>query len=149
MARLTAFLLRFRRQPLWRVVLVGEAVILLAASRIAIRVLPFRIMAWFLDKPFLCRSVPKSLPALTRRNVRRAIACGSAILPGKTVCFPRGVAAHVMCRIRGIETTLYYGAAILPNRGLNAHVWLQDGTIGITGKQEASEYCVLARFPVR
>jgi hypothetical protein len=69
------------------------------------------------------------------------------MLPGKTVCFPRGIAAFMMCRARGIDPVLYYGAAVVPGEGVKTHVWLYDGDYGITGHNLADDYCVVARFP--
>jgi hypothetical protein len=54
-----------------------------------------------------------------------------------------------MCRARGIDSVLHYGAAVFPGEGLKAHVWLQDGRYGITGQSASSDYCVLARFPAQ
>ena len=149
MPRLKKVFSRIRRQPAWRVRIFLEAVLLLAWSRVALRILPFRHIAWFLDLPLLRRR--RDIPQREQecKNVEWAIGRGARVLPGKTVCFPRGIAAHVMCRMRGIDTTLYYGAAILPDSGLSAHVWLQDGLTGVVGKDTASAYCVLTQFPVR
>lgn len=86
-----------------------------------------------------------------RRSVRQdvgwAIEKASLYLPGKTTCFPKGIAAHAMCRRRGIEAILCYGAANSPGKGLSAHVWVMDDTEGIIGHQIAKDYKVLARFP--
>ena len=43
--------------------------------------------------------------------------------------------------------TLYYDAAILPERGLTAHVWVRDGEEGVVGHTVADRYKVLARYP--
>jgi hypothetical protein len=149
MARLIRLLGGIRRQPVWRIRLFLEAVFLLAVSRMALCVLPFRFIAAFLDRPFFLRSGELSEFETQRKNVKWAVARASRVLPGETVCFPRGIAAHIMCQIRGIDTTLFYGAAVLPDRGLRAHVWLQDGATGIVGTSLADKYCVLTRFPVR
>jgi len=149
MPRLKKVFSRIRRQPAWRVRLFLEAVLLLAWSRVALRLLPFRHIAWFLDLPLLRQRSDIPEREQECKNVEWAIGRGAMVLPGETVCFPRAIAAHVMCRTRGIDTTLYYGAAILPDSGLTAHVWLQDGLTGVVGKDTASAYCVLTQFPVR
>jgi hypothetical protein len=52
-----------------------------------------------------------------------------------------------MLRRRGIDATLYYGAATLPQRGLMAHVWVKDGVEAVVGCQAANKYHILARYP--
>ena len=140
---------RIRRQSPRRALLLLEAVVLLGISRIALRLMPFRHIARILDRSLLTRKRDLPNRERKRRNVSWAITRGSRLLPGNTVCFPQGIAAHVMCRRRGIGTTLYYGVAIRPDTGLRAHVWLQDGSNGVVGTRVAEKYVILAQFPAR
>jgi len=71
----------------------------------------------------------------------------AGFLPGETTCFVRAIAAQSILRRLGMGTTLYYGAATLPDSGLTAHVWLQDGTAGIIGHDMPRHYHILARYP--
>ncbi len=123
-----------------------EALLCLSAARLALWMLPFARLAWFLK-----HSGQDKLHDAERTRVREgvqwAISEASLYLPGETVCFPRAIAAQMMLRRRGITTTLYYGAATLPTRELKAHVWLQDGAIGVVGHETAGEYHILARYP--
>jgi hypothetical protein len=128
--------------------LLAEAAMWLTVSRLAIFVLRFRTIASYLDRP-LRRPLLDSYARIgQRKRIQWAIGRAARLLPGETVCFPRGIAGFMMCRVRGIDSVLYYGAAISQNRRLKAHVWLRDGVHGIMGHSVASEYCVLARFPV-
>jgi hypothetical protein len=52
-----------------------------------------------------------------------------------------------MLRRRGIQATLYYGGATLPQEGLSAHVWVQDGTVGIVGHEVAGAYRIVLQYP--
>lgn len=79
------------------------------------------------------------------RQVSSAVERMAGLLPGKTVCFPRGIAVQAMLRRRGIGTTLYYGAR--DDGKLTAHVWVQDGDRGVIGLPENGEYAVVATFP--
>jgi hypothetical protein len=126
---------------------VAEAAFLLAFSRLAIMILPFRTIASVLDRPMDKTELAEPERGRQRKRIQWAIARAARLLPGETVCFPRGLAAFRMCRARGIDSVLSYGAAVLPGEGLKAHVWLQDGTFGITGHQASAGYCVIARFP--
>ena len=123
-----------------------EAICYLLAARLALFFLPFdRLMPW------CSRGI--SAPEITgsRRlefcaEVRGAIHQVAPHLPGRTVCFPRAIAAQMMLRRRRVGTVLCYGAAVLPERGLIAHVWLQDGEEGVIGHRNAASYQVLARY---
>jgi len=127
--------------------LLAESGLFLALARLAIFLLPFRTIASFLDRP-LRRAAPDPRERRRQRNrIRWAIERAARLLPGETVCFPRGIAGFLMCRRRGIDSVLHYGAAVFPGEGLKAHVWLQDGVYGITGQSVCADYCVLARFP--
>jgi hypothetical protein len=124
-----------------------EAAVWLIAARAAIALIPFkRLVRFFVLKP---RPVDLSPEARQRAldEVRRAIASAAHRLPGEFVCFPQAVAAQAMLRRRGVPTTLYYGAALVPGEGLTAHVWLQDGETGVLGHESAMTYRVVARYP--
>ena len=142
MARRTTF----RRRTRDGVDLV-EATLSLVAARVAIAVVPFRLLsrsfAWRHGKG----EVPSPDREIVRRTVRHAIRRACRFLPGTYACFPRAVAAQAMLRRRGMTTTLYYGAATLPERGLTAHVWLQDGPVGGLGHGARADFHALARFP--
>jgi hypothetical protein len=96
----------------------------------------------------LARKAPEEPErSLLRKEIAEAISAGAARLPGQTVCFPRALVAQFMCRRRGIDATLIYGAAI--SDGLTAHVWVQDGDEGIVGCEDSGRFSILARFPAR
>jgi hypothetical protein len=145
-SKLTGLTTRLRRLSPYRIGLLLEAAVLLAIARSVIFVLPFRIVALALNRPFgALRQTRERNQA--RKDIRWAVERGARCLPGETVCFPKGIAAHIMCRARGIESVLYYGALSSPAEGLIAHVWLKDGNTGIVGHSVAHRYSVLAQFP--
>lgn len=128
--------------------LVIESVFYLVLARLALRLLPFRKLTWFLNRVPKSANLTEAQREQLRNDVSWAIAATAAHLPGKTVCFPRGIAAQAMLRRRGIAATLYYGAATLPDERLAAHVWVQDGQEGVVGHLEARRFSVLAVYPV-
>jgi len=139
---------RLTRQPAWRVALFLEALSWLVVARFLLRVMTFRKLAALLDWAF--RGHFGSASTRERRtNIRWAIRTAAGFLPGKTVCFPKGIAAHIMCRLRGIPTSMLYGAGIVEGGRLKAHVWIQDGTNGVVGHNLAEGYRVIAEFPAR
>jgi hypothetical protein len=139
----------WRRVPAWRRWLLLEASASLLATRLALKLAPFRRLTWLFERP--ARQPELTGPARTqlKREVRWAIRAAAHVLPGKFVCFPRAMTAQSMLRRRGISTTLYYGALRLPERGLTAHVWVQDGDEGVVGSRAARGHTVLARYPAR
>lgn len=137
---------RIRRLPPAARPYLVEAFVFLAAARFALWLLPFARLTWFFE-----RAPKHEIQGAERETIRKGVqwaiweAC--FYLPGETMCFPRAIAAQAMLRRRGVRTTLYYGAAPLPTRKLRAHVWLQDGVVGVVGHETAQEYHILAQYP--
>ena len=127
--------------------LVLEAALYLLLARLALVLLPFRKMVWFLNRTTKPSRLSDAQRGLLRKEVSWAIVVTAEHLPGKTSCFPRGIATQAMLRRRGVAATLYYGAATLPEEGLAAHVWVQDGEQGVVGHLEAGQFKVLAVYP--
>jgi hypothetical protein len=138
---------RFAEQPKPRRILFVEACLYLICARLLLRFLPFRRLTWLFSIPLGKTVLSSADREQLRQDVCWAIARASDFLPGETVCFPRGIAAQIMCRKGGIDTIMYYGGVLDPLAGLTAHVWVQDGPIGIVGHIVAGQYGVLARFP--
>ncbi len=138
---------KFQRQPATRRVLLIEAALYLVLARLALRELSFHRIAGFLNRPLQCPEVTGIARKQIRNEVTWAIKQMTMRLPGETVCFPRAIAVQAMLRRRGVSVTLYYGAATLPERGLAAHVWVQDDTEGVVDYDAARRYLVLARYP--
>lgn len=161
---------RFRRVPaqLRRDLL--EAMLCLLAARAALRVIPFQRLAWFFERPprspeasfarrrRIAAVVKKPYAVLEHeiapaererlcRRLRWLVNEATSLLPGKTVCFPRAVAAQALLRQLGIGTTLYYGVPTCSANSRTAHTWLQDGDEIIIGHCAGQTYRVLARYP--
>jgi len=132
---------------MWRILLFSEAWGWLVIARVLVSILPFRWLAALLDLP-LTRQFCQDSSDEFRKNVRWAVKTAGTFLPGETVCFPQGIAAHIMCRLRGVRTTLLYGVGISRDGRLKAHVWTQDRLHGVIGHGPAGEYHVVAEFPV-
>ena len=85
-------------------------------------------------------------PRLVER-VRWAVMASARRSPWRAVCFQQGLAAQIMLRRRGLSSTLYFGAAPDPAKGLVAHVWVRLGELPVVGCEEAPRFPVLASFP--
>ena len=129
----------------WRLQL--EAATYLVAARMAVRLLPFRWLTPLFERAPRRPELEGTARAVARSEVRRAIFNAARRLPGDTVCFPKAVAAQAMLRRRGVGTVLYCGASISSPDGLTAHVWVQDGEVGVSGFNASKGYSALARFP--
>ena len=124
-----------------------EAAACLLLARLAQRLMSFQQLTRLFGRPAVRAEVGGAEREQTRKGVQWAIEEACWYLPGEMACIPRALAAQTMLGRRGVVTTLYYGAAILPGRGLTAHVWLQDGKEGIVGHEIAQDYLVLACYP--
>ena len=136
---------RWRRLSVADVALLAEALVVLAASSLAIRALSFirvgRIASWTLGRRRLGSG--RDLAAKVAWAVQ---ACGRRA-PWRAVCFQQGLAAQIMLRRRGVDSTLYFGAAMAPQAGLSAHVWVKAGELEVVGCEEAPGFAALAMFP--
>ena len=148
MPRRISLFRRFLNHPNERRRLLLEASLYLVWARLMLLVLPFRRLTPFFNRR---PSPPGVADPMERQRlrleIRWAIERAVVHLPGKMTCFPQGIAAQAMCRKRGIDAVLYYGAAPLPEKGLSAHVWVLDDTEGVIGHQLAHEYRIIGRFP--
>lgn len=133
--------LRLRDQPL----LLGEALLALAAASVLIAVFPFRRVARIAAGEG-GRSVATASPA-TALRIERALLAWSVRVPWRAVCFQQGLAAVLMLRRRRLAATLFYGAGHDSAASLVAHVWVRSGPTDVTGCAIAEDYALLAAFP--
>jgi len=124
-----------------------EAVFCLLLARLALQCLSFKTITWFLNRPARQPELRGVEREMFRKAVRQSILSAAKLLPGKSVCFPRGIAAQAMLRRRRIGTMLYYGAATYSGKGLTSHVWVLDGQDGVIGHRVAHGYKIIASYP--
>lgn len=136
-------LIRFAKRPAAVQLLACEAALLLTASWLLLRILPFAKLASILRR-LSTAGEAKPDEELKRREIGQVVA-GVARQMGFT-CFTQGLAVKMMFHRRKLGSTLYYGVAMLPCKGLSAHVWVGDGAEGFIGHESASGFSVLASF---
>jgi len=127
--------------------MLAEAVLFLILARLSLALLSFSRLARFLNWQPKCDKVIGADRERLRKEVGEAVNVAAEHMPLEMVCFPRGIAVQAMLRRRGILTTLYYGVANLSDRGLGAHVWVQDAAEGVIGHHIAGHYTVLMQYP--
>lgn len=98
------------------------------------------------------RRIPRPLPPGPRRDdldgmVGWAIDRAAKRSRLRALCFERGLAAQIMLRRRGIDSTLFYGVRPGSDKPLDAHVWVLDRGFDVTGTPAAGRYATLATFP--
>ena len=127
-------LCRFLRRP-WRDQwLFIQAYLLLGLARLAINVLPFPRLGGHLGTPRVESPAEVPLPHLVEaRRVARVVRSASRYTPWKSNCFPQAIAAKVLLRQLGIQSTLYLGAAFKARTEMEAHAWLRCGSLYVTG----------------
>lgn len=135
------------RRTLAQLLLRAEAASWLLLAWLALRVMPFSALVGWLERPVTQPELSGEERWRTRWAVTAAVNQAGDRFPLPMVCFPRAIAVQAMLRRRGIQTTVYYGAAVRPEQGLVAHVWVQDGPHGVVGQHHAADYLVLARYP--
>lgn len=127
--------------------LLAETVVCLAAARIAVRLLPFRVIAARLTGEVDGGSVAGDPPAAARR-LAAAVGAVASYTPWRSKCLEQAIAAKAMLRRRGIPSTLYVGVARDPaaRRPIVSHAWLRSGTLNVTGGDDVSRYAVITSF---
>lgn len=126
---------------------VVEAMVALMAARLALRLLPFRLLV---RRPTSAESGTRIGDAAPREpralRVRYAVAQAGRRLPGTWTCLVRALAAGWMLRRRGLGSVLHLGVSTAGGR-LAAHAWLEAGDGIVCGGREAAEFTPLASFP--
>lgn len=134
--------------------LAAEAAVLLTAASLTLSLLPFRLVARWLEKPagqgrpdpdpVLLRPAPE--PALVR-PIGHAVVRAARHLPWRPLCLPQALATRAMLRRRGLPSTLYFGVALEGReRVMTAHAWVTVGETGVIGAPARDAFTVLARY---
>ncbi|HEX8054627.1 MAG TPA: lasso peptide biosynthesis B2 protein [Thermoleophilaceae bacterium] len=121
---------------------VAEAVAYLALARVAVVVLPFRVLARRLGVRHA------ETPASATDNpglggIAWAIGAAARRAPWRSECLEQAIAAKAMLRRRGVASTLYLGMARDP---VGAHAWVRVGDVNVTGGRDVARYAVVASF---
>jgi len=131
---------RFGRLSSGRRLLLCEAVLWLAAARLALSVIPFaRIATWFgalhtpaeVDRCARGSATPEE--DACAREVGWAVARAARFGPIHAVCLPQAIAAKAMLNRRGIANVMHFGVARHAAEPMKAHAWLDAAGIEVTG----------------
>ena len=128
-----------------------EAIIWLALARVALVLLPFRVVAAHLGEVCppavaaerLDKSGDDPRETAVATAVGWAVRLMAAKAPFRAVCLQQGVAAKMMLRRRGIQSALHFGVARKAG-GLDAHAWLDTAGAKVTGYPIGTGFTELA-----
>jgi hypothetical protein len=121
-----------------------EAAAWLGLAQLALRVVPFRRIARWLEQRQ--RGDPRAAGAVPVERVRRAVRVASRRVPWPSRCLAQALAARAMLQRRGIRTTLVLGVAKGVEGDFEAHAWLRCGEHVVTGGDGIERFTVLATF---
>lgn len=75
-----------------------------------------------------------------------AIRRASRYVPWRCKCYEQAIAAKMILRAYGYQTTLYYGVAKNPDQQLIAHAWVRCGDYIVTGRKGMQRFAVVGTF---
>lgn len=123
-----------------------EAMVLYGCARLAIAVVPFRLIApWLGEVGGESRAVLKDQEIRTARLVGGAVTRATHLQRATGTCLAQAIAAHLMLRRRGIPSTVYFGIAI-QCWTMTAHAWVRSGGAILTGKTGHERFRVVSTF---
>lgn len=124
-----------------------EAFGLLAFSKIAVRIIPFRKMAAHLGDINKAAGLLSATQMKEALGVRHIIFMTSANVPWKSVCLDQALTAMMMLNRRKLPNTLYLGVKIdEAKRKIEAHAWVKCNDKILVGGPQSKEFKVVAFF---
>ena len=127
--------------------LLVQTVGVLLCVRLLVWFVPFAKLAPWLgslnhDGHFL----PTSSELHQVHRIRWAVGRVSMALPWLSNCLVQAITAKYLLSQKNIETTLFLGANLKNEHHMEAHAWLQCGTVFITGGAIRNAFQTLASF---
>jgi hypothetical protein len=127
-----------------------EAIFWLGATRILIRLIPFRRIAPHLGEhqtpeKGITPIIPGERDQLAAR-IGWAVNAAAPRTPWESLCLAQAITAKKMLQRRGRKSTLFLGVAKEANTELAAHAWLQCGQGIITGNAGHQRFVVISAF---
>jgi hypothetical protein len=132
--------------------LLVAAVGVLAIARVAVGLVPFRVIvrALGLHEAEMASRTGVRCPDAARR-IGWAVRTMAAHVPWSSTCLIQALAGSMMLTGSGIDSTVTFGVAkdAQAANGLIAHAWLRCGETVLTGETEAGRFVELATFAHR
>ena len=133
-------LVRFLRLPRPERRALSSAAVLVAVTRAALGVFPFRKVLAVADRLAVNKSGPGADDANRRRMIWAVESAARALLPDGP-CLSQAIVADLLLRRSGYPSQLHIGVAHGPNGELAAHAWVEaGGEVVIGGAESRTEY---------
>ncbi len=129
-------------------ILLLEAWLHLGAARLALQVLPFRLISRHLGPQLGAVDLPASreVVPVEAHRVTRAVGIVSRHTPWESTCLAQAMAGKIMLERRAVPSRLYLGTRKDGAGNLVAHAWLRVGNAIVLGGGERGTFTVLAAF---
>lgn len=135
----------------------AEALVLLVLAAAAVRLLPLALIGRIATAgPRACAPLGHDRAEVLTWMVGWAVDRAARRSPLRAKCFEQGLAAQVMLRRRGIDSTMFYGVgrgtstgtdSDSGSGGIRAHVWIETDRFAVIGTPAPGEFAVLATWP--
>ena len=122
-----------------------EASILLLLSNLSIKTIPFGQIYRFLHANWNTPTRVVMDSAEDVQLVMLSLSRAANLLPPKSQCLSRSIAAFVMLRRRGIRAVIFVGVKSLEDSSLLAHAWIHTGQEVTDESSENSTFTALVR----
>ena len=122
-----------------------EASILLLLSNICIKAIAFRHVDRFLRTHWNNRRASHN-DEQEIRLVQSSISRAANVLPWRSLCLSRSIAAFIMLRRRGIPAVMFTGVRVSDRSLLEAHAWVDTGLGVNDSNSEHSGFATLIRI---
>lgn len=138
----------FLRRPFSDHLLALQAFVLLGMTRFLINCFSFSKLEQYLGRRMQESNTEDSDESLFHaKRISWAVRSVAPFTPWNSNCFPQALTAKVLLRKKGINSTLYVGAAFkTEEEGLRGHAWLRCGSYFVTGGDGASQFGAIASF---
>ncbi len=139
-------LLRFWSLPRREKLFICEGAILLLLSHLSIKTIPFRRIDSFLGACWNTDSRSALNAVEDIKLVNRSLSRVLNLLPHKSLCLSRSIAAFIMLRRRGIPAIIVAGVKSSSDSLLQAHAWVDAGHFEPGASSEDSAFTAVLKI---
>jgi hypothetical protein len=135
---------RFLRLPSTDRRLLVKAALLLEAIKVALRLLPFRVLRRLVADAEKTPIGLRWIKSASAEKVAWAVETASRIIPGEKTCLTQALAAQVLLTRRGYPALLHIGIVKNEEGEFQAHAWVECEGKVVIGGHELERYTPLA-----
>ena len=145
------YLSKFLKLPLSKQRFLIEAVLLLTAMRISLRLLPYRVLRRFLFQSDRTDAGKHSEGKNQKNEIVWAINTGGKYILREKSCLPLALAGQTLLRLHGFPARLCLGFQKNEDESIQAHAWVEsNGKVVIGGlEDEIEQYVPLVDYPTQ